>query len=570
MDFFIYFTKTFATDLYKKGERGVFNNASCKPCMNKTTFVRIFLCVIILGVLVASAFIDVNQTPTGQAVTIGRYIPAGLYETAHEVSESLAQERTVLQVIADTNDFLNSNVAWGIFMCALLVGTGVYLSIRTGFIQIRYFHYIMKHTIGNLFSPKDKKKAGNRGAISPFQALCTALAATVGTGNIAGVAGAIVLGGPGAVFWMWVAAFMGMCTKYAEIVLAVKFREKNSQGEWVGGPMYYIKNGLGKGWGFLGIAFSVLGALASFGIGSMTQVNTIAGTFINAVDSVTTRTIAGTETEKALRLIIGLIIAGLAGVVIIGGLKRLGSVAEKIVPVMSCFYILGTLAVIFINAENLGMVFGSIFQAAFTREAAFGGAGSFVFMTAVKKGIGRGVFSNEAGLGSAPIAHASSSETDPVLQGFYGVFEVFADTIVICTLTALAILCSGVVPFGNAAMAGADTTILAFSTVFGHKAASIFIAAAILFFSFSTILSWSFYGRRCVGYLTGNKGLLFYEIVFLITIVLGATLDLSLVWNIAETLNGFMAVPNIIAVLALSGTVITLTRDHFSKVKMLK
>lgn len=561
-------------DYIEKEKEGRQKDASCKQCMNKTTLARILLCVIILGVLIASAFIDVNQLPTGDAVAIGRYIPAGVSETTGDAVNGAkgdsGQERTLMQAIADVNDFLNSNVAWGIFMCTLLVGTGVYLSFRSGFMQLRHFGYIMENTIGKLFAGKRNKKTADDGAITPFQALCTALAATVGTGNIAGVAGAIVLGGPGAVFWMWMAAFMGMCTKYAEIVLAVKFREKNSRGEWVGGPMYYIKNGLGKGWSFLGAAFSVLGAIASFGIGSMTQVNTIAGTFIKAVDSVAATEIAGTEAEKTLRLMIGLIIAALAGLVIIGGIKRLGRVTEKIVPVMSAFYILGALVVIVKNAENLGMVFDSIFRAAFTREAAFGGVGGFVFMTAVKRGVGRGVFSNEAGLGSAPMAHASSSEADPVRQGFYGVFEVFADTIVICTLTALVILSSGVVHFADASMAGAETTILAFSSVFGSKVASLFIAVAILFFAFSTILSWSLYGRRCFGYLTKNRGLLFYEMLFLITIVLGATLDLSLVWNIADTLNGFMAVPNLIAILALSGTVASLTREHFSKVKTLK
>ena len=251
--------------------------------------------------------------------------------------------------------------------------------------------------------------------------------------------------------------------------------------------------------------------------------------------------------------------------VVIGGIKRLGSVAEKIVPAMSVFYIIGSLIVIFANISNLGMVFKSIFQAAFTPEAAFGGVTGFVLMNAIKRGVGRGVFSNEAGLGSAPIAHAASSETDPVKQGIYGVFEVFADTIVICTMTSLVVLSSNVVPWGNADLAGADTTILAFGTVFGPKVSSIFIAVAILFFAFSTILSWSLYGQRCFGYLTGNKGVIVYQIAFIASVVIGATLKLSLVWNIADTMNGFMAVPNLIALLALSGVVVKLTRDHFKK-----
>ena len=532
--------------------------------MKKNTLVRVLLCVVIFGVLIASAFIDMNQKPAGNAVTIGSYAdgnPAAEEIAADDAAAETA-ERGFADKITAANNFLN-DIAWGVFMCALLVGTGAYLSARMGFPQFRRFGYIMRNTIGKLFR-KEKSEAGE-GEITPFQALCTALAATVGTGNIAGVTGAIVLGGPGAVFWMWVAALMGMCTKYAEIVLAVKYREKNARGEWIGGPMYYIKNGLGKGWGWLGVMFAAFGALAAFGIGSMTQINTIAGTFVAAIDSVTETVITGTATETTVRWIVGIVIAALVALVVIGGIKRLGSVAEKIVPAMSVFYIIGSLIVIFANISNLGMVFKSIFQAAFTPEAAFGGVTGFVLMNAIKRGVGRGVFSNEAGLGSAPIAHAASSETDPVKQGIYGVFEVFADTIVICTMTSLVVLSSNVVPWGNADLAGADTTILAFGTVFGPKVSSIFIAVAILFFAFSTILSWSLYGQRCFGYLTGNKGVIVYQIAFIASVVIGATLKLSLVWNIADTMNGFMAVPNLIALLALSGVVVKLTSDHFKK-----
>lgn len=532
--------------------------------MSKTNRNRIILCIVIFGVLIASAFVNTNQQATGNGVPVGNYAVSALTPAAPAAvsGDAAAAAKTFADIVAEINGFLNSNIAWGIFMCLLLVGTGAFLSVRTGFLQFSHFGYIMKNTIGKIFH-KDNAKVVEKGAITPFQALCTALAATVGTGNIAGVTGAIVLGGPGAVFWMWIAAFMGMCTKYAEIVLAVKYREKNAKGEWIGGPMYYIKNGLGKGWNWLGTLFAVLGALAAFGIGSMTQINTIAGTLVTAIDSVTHTTIAGSSTEMTIRLIVGLVIAILVGVVIIGGVKRLGAVTEKIVPVMSVFYIIGSLIVIIANFGRLGMVFGSIFQAAFTGEAVVGGVGGFVLMTAIKKGVGRGVFSNEAGLGSAPIAHASSSESNPVKQGLYGVFEVFADTIVICTMTALVVLSSNVVPWGNADLAGADTTIMAFGTVFGPKLSSIFIAIAIFFFAFSTLLSWSLYGQRCFGYLTKERGVRVYQIIFLLTVILGATVKLSLVWDIADTLNGFMAIPNLIALLALSGTVVKLTRDYF-------
>ena len=532
--------------------------------MKKATLVRVLLCAVIFGVLIASAFVDTTQKPTGNAVAVGSYAngnPAADEAAAADAAAEVAQKRTFADVVADANNFLN-DIAWGIFMCVLLVGTGAYISARTGFLQFRRFGYMMRSTVGRLFR-REKADVGE-GEITPFQALCTALAGTVGTGNIAGVTGAIVLGGPGAVFWMWVAALMGMCTKYAEIVLAVKYREKNAKGEWVGGPMYYMKNGLGKGWGWLAVMFAAFGALASFGIGSMTQVNTIAGTFVTAIDSVTATVITGTQTEAIVRWVVGVVIAALVALVVIGGIKRLGSVAEKIVPAMSVFYIIGSLIVIFSNIGNLGMVFKSIFQAAFTPEAAFGGVTGFVLMNAIKRGVGRGVFSNEAGLGSAPIAHANSSETEPVRQGLYGVFEVFADTIVICTMTSLVVLTSNIVPWGNADMAGADTTILAFGTVLGPKASSIFIAIAILFFAFSTILSWSLYGQRCFAYLTKGRGVIVYQIAFIATVVIGATLKLSLVWNIADTMNGFMAVPNLIALLALSGTVVKLTKEHFN------
>ena len=461
-----------------------------------------------------------------------------------------------------------NGIAWGPWMLLLLVGTGIYLSIRSGFIQFSKFGYVMKNTIGKVFS----KQAAGDGEVTPFQAVTTALAATVGTGNIAGVTGAIALGGPGAVFWMWISALFGMVTKYAEVVLAIRYRERNAKGDWVGGPMYYIKNGLGKSWQWLGVLFSLLGALAAFGIGNMTQVNTIAGSVNNAIDA-----FGGNTSAKAVMIIgqsvpvssivIGVTIAAVVGLVLFGGIKRIGAVAEKLVPFMAAVFILCSLSVVISNIGILGSVFGMIFKGAFNAEAALGGAFGITIMTTIQKGVGRGVFSNEAGLGSAPMAHAASSESDPVKQGMYGIFEVFMDTIVICTLTALTVLCaveSGV-PIVWGESAGTELVAAAFGTVFGGKIGSLIVAVAIALFALTTILSWALYGSRCCEYLLGTKSVPFYQIFFVFVVVIGATLKLELVWNIADTLNGFMAVPNLIALLGLSGVVVKLTKEHFSK-----
>ena len=447
-------------------------------------------------------------------------------------------------------------------MLVLLVGTGIWFTIRSGFFQFAKFGHVMKNTVGKLFH-KDKKENSEKGAITPFQALTTAMAGTVGTGNIAGVAGAIVLGGPGAVFWMWISALFGMMTKFAEVVLSLQYREKDENGEWIGGPMYYIKNGMGKRWKWLAVIFALLGTLASFGIGNMTQVNTIAETFVNAADTITAATLAGTQTETILRIVVGVVIAALVAVVIIGGVSRIGKVTEKLVPFMSIFYIIGALVIVFANISKIGPVFATIFQSAFAPRAMIGGVGGFLILNTIKRGVSRGVFSNEAGLGSAPIAHASSSERNPVKQGLYGIFEVFMDTIVICTLTALVILMSGiVVPWGNEDMAGAQVTVMAYGSIFGAKFASIFVAIAILCFALSTTLSWALYGQRCFGFLTGERGVRIYQIVFIFMAVAGATMNLKLVWDIADTLNGLMAIPNLIALLALSGVVIRLLKEY--------
>ena len=459
-----------------------------------------------------------------------------------------------------------NGIAWGPWMLLLLVGTGVYLSCRVGFLQFRKFGYAMKNTIGKVFQ---KSEAGE-GEVTPFQAVSTALAATVGTGNIAGVTGAICVGGPGAVFWMWVSALFGMVTKYAEVVLAVRYRERNAQGDWVGGPMYYIRNGLGKGWNWLACVFCVLGALAAFGIGNMTQVNTIASSINTAIDSFGGSTAAYTvqmfgQTVPISSVMTGCVIAMIVGMVLFGGIKRIGAVAEKMVPVMAAIYIVASLIVVGGNIGSLGTVFAMIFKGAYSAEAALGGAFGITIMTTIQKGVGRGVFSNAAGLGSAPMAHAASSEKDPVKQGLYGIFEVFMDTIVICTLTALTLLCGAADKIVWGKSAGAELIAASFSSVFGAQMGSMLVAVGITLFALSTILSWSLYGSRCFEFLTGGKGVRAYQILFVIVVVIGATLKLDLVWNIADTLNGFMAVPNLVALLGLSPVVVKLTKAYFSK-----
>jgi len=528
--------------------------------MKKEQITRILIAVFVFGFLVLSGYVFISQEPTGAATPIGNFV----FNNVSKETSTTTYNSEIIALIAKKNSFLNDNVAWGIFMCCLLVGTGVFYSIRLGFMQFTKFGAVMQQTVVRMVK---RDKQAKKGELTPFQAFCTAMAGTVGTGNIAGVTGAIVLGGPGAVFWMWVAALFGMLTKYAEIVLAVHFREKDKNDEWVGGPMYYIKNGMGKNWTWLAVVFAVLATIASFGIGCMTQANTIAGTFLTAVNSVTASDLTGTSAETWIRLGMGLFVAICVGIVVIGGLKRMGRVTETIIPFMSLLYIILSIIVIAANYNNIGMAFGAIFQSAFTTEACIGGVSGFVFMKALQKGVGRGVFSNEAGLGSAPIAHATTSETNPVKQGLYGIFEVFVDTIIICTMTALVVLTANVVPWGVKSMAGCDTTILSFATVFGDEASSIMIAIALFFFAFSTILGWSLYGSRCFGFLTKGKFVLVYQIVFLVLIVIGSTMDLSLAWNISDTLNGFMAAPNLIALLCLSGVVVKLTKEYFNKKK---
>lgn len=463
---------------------------------------------------------------------------------------------SLLCLVSDINSRVNS-VVWGLPMMALIVGIGLYISIRTGFLQFKKFGYMLKCTVGQLF----KKTEAKKGEITPFQALTTALAGTVGTGNIAGVAGAITLGGPGAVFWMWVSAAFGMATKYAEIVLALKYRERNPKGDLVGGPMYYIKNGLGKSWRALALLFSVFGALSAFGIGNIAQVNTIAASVSSAVSAFVP---SASGYTASINLFVGIVCALFVGAVLLGGLKSIGRVTEKIIPFMSVLYMSFSLVVILYNYDSIGRVFLLIIRGAFNPQAALGGSFGIGLMQAVKLGVGRGVFSNEAGLGSAPIAHASSSEQSPVKQGLYGIFEVFFDTIVVCTLTSLAILCSST-HIGYGDTAGAELTIAAFATAFGVKTAGVVIAGGIIFFAFSTMLSWSLYGMRCAEFLFGSKVNKAYMLLFTLIIVAGATMELSLAWDISDTLNGLMAIPNLIALLCLSGGVFSATKEFFKK-----
>ena len=459
----------------------------------------------------------------------------------------------MLQIIETINTAVN-NFIWGVPAMVCIFGVGLYLSIRTNFLQIRKFPYAIKTTLGRIF----RKRDASDGAITPFQAVCTALAATVGTGNIAGVAGAIAIGGPGAIFWMWVSALFGMCTKFAEVTLAVHYREINANGELVGGPMYYIKNGLGKKWNWLAYLFAAFGVLTVFGTGNATQVNTIT-TAVNS--ALLNYNVISESSVSTSNLIIGIIIAILIAMILLGGVKRIGQVTEKLVPFMALLYILLGLGVILLNIQHVPSVFASIFRGAFQPAAVTGGIIGSMF-TSMKKGVSRGIFSNEAGLGTGSIAHACADTKKPVKQGMFGIFEVFTDTIVICTLTALVILCSGVtVNYGEAA--GAELTILGFTSTYGNWI-SIFTAVAMCCFAFSTALGWGLYGARCIEFLFSEKVIKPFMVVYSLVAIVGATANLGLMWNIADTFNGLMAIPNLIALFLLSGTVVRLTKVSFA------
>ena len=445
--------------------------------------------------------------------------------------------------IASINQVVNGFI-WGAPAMICIIGVGLLLSVRTRFIQIRKFGIAMKNTVGKIF---DKTQAKD-GSMSPFQAVCTALAGTVGTGNIAGVAGAIALGGPGAIFWMWCSAFLGMCTKFSEVTLAIHFREKNSNGEYVGGPMYYIKNGLSKKWYFLAVLYAVFGVLTVFGTGNATQVNTIVASINSALMSF--HIIDGTN-DKA-NLIFGIFIAALVAMVLLGGIKRIGQVTEKLVPFMAVLYVILALGVIIMNIEHVPAVFSEIFSGAFSPRAATGGVIGSMFLS-MKKGVSRGIFSNEAGLGTGSIAHACADTDNAVHQGMFGIFEVFMDTIIICTLTGLVILLAAPgITYGQAA--GAELTISGFTSTYGSWV-SIFTAVAMCCFAFSTIIGWGLYGSRCIEFLGGEKLVRPFLVIYSFVSIVGATINLGLLWDIADTFNGLMAVPNLISLLMLSGQV---------------
>jgi AGCS family alanine or glycine:cation symporter len=467
----------------------------------------------------------------------------------------------MVQTVENVNNAVNGFV-WGLPMLILLVGTGILMTALTKLFQVTHFKHWVKNTIGGIF--KDKHVTAHTGKedtqISQFQSLCTALAATIGTGNIAGVAAAIVAGGPGAIFWMWIVAFFGMMTNFSENVLGIYYRRRNERNEWCGGAMYYLKDGLGAKKGckqigaILAVLFSVFCVLASFGIGNMSQINSIA---VNMNSAFGIPFVAS-----------GLFLMIIAGLVIVGGLKRIAAVTERLVPFMAVIYLVGALIVFFANINQVGAVFTSIIKGAFGLKAVGGGIVGSGIAYALQWGMKRGVFSNEAGLGSSVMVHSSSNVREPVIQGMWGIFEVFADTIIVCTLTAFAVLSSGLVDLetGTVLSDQVSTALVAeaFSTIFG-KAGSAFIAIAILFFAFSTVLGWSQYGSKGFEYLFGTKAIKFYQVVFVVFIFVGATMDLSLAWDLSDTFNGMMAIPNLIGVIALSGTVMKITQNYVDR-----
>lgn len=456
----------------------------------------------------------------------------------------------MLESIIKINQAVNGFI-WGVPAMICIIGVGLLLSVRTRFIQVRKFGAALKNTIGKIF---DKTQAKD-GSMSPFQAVCTALAGTVGTGNIAGVAGAIALGGPGAIFWMWCSAFLGMCTKFSEVTLAIHFREKNANGEYVGGPMYYIKNGLSKKWHFLAVLYALFGVLTVFGTGNATQVNTIVSSIHSALHNL--HIIDGTVDERA-NLIFGIFIAAFVAMVLLGGIQRIGQVSEKLVPFMAALYVILAIGVVILHISRVPAAFAMIFKSAFTPQAATGGIIGSMFLS-MKKGVSRGIFSNEAGLGTGSIAHACADTNNAIHQGMFGIFEVFMDTIVICTLTGLVILLGAPnIVYGQAA--GAELTISGFTATYGGWV-SIFTAVAMCCFAFSTIIGWGLYGSRCIEFLGGEKLVRPFLVAYSFVSIIGATINLGLLWDIADTFNGLMAIPNLIALLILSGQVKKLAID---------
>ena len=474
--------------------------------------------------------------------------------------------------LASINSVINDFV-WVKIGLFLLIGSGILLTCCTKFFQITQLKHWWKMTIGSLFvRDSNATKKTDEKTISQFQALCTALAATIGTGNIAGVSAAIVIGGPGAVFWMWFAAFFGMMTNFSENILGIYFRRRNTDGEWSGGAMYYLKDGLGSYKGCKGIGsvlatlFAIFAMLASFGIGNMGQVNKITLNLEAAFfKNVSLGTIAGIP---VINLIIGVVLMILGGLIIIGGLQRIAAVAERIVPFMAIAYIIGAVAVFFMNIQSAGAMFASIFRFAFGVKAVAGGAAGVAISQVITQGCKRGVFSNEAGLGSSVMVHSSSNVKEPVKQGMWGVFEVFFDTFVVCTFTAIVVMSSGCIDLETGlAMPGVnDATLVsqAFGKVFG-PAGEMFIAVAMLLFAFTTILGWSQYGAKAVEYLFGDKGVKVYKVIFVLMIISGAVMTSSLAWDISDTFNGLMMIPNLIGVVSLLPLVAKITSNYVAR-----
>ncbi len=487
-----------------------------------------------------------------------------------------------LQTLEAVNSEING-VVWGAFGLLLLIGTGILITTLTKFFQVSHIGMWFKHTIGSLFNKSVIKHSNEKGTISPFQALCTALAATVGTGNIAGVAAAICIGGAGAVFWMWVAAFFGMMTNYAENVLGIYFRRKNENGEWSGGAMYYLADGLGKKKGMkyvgkvLAVLFCIFTMLAAFGIGSMGQVNKIVTNIAHAFDVSALSSVEVFSGVSLYNIILGAVIMLLTALITLGGLKRIANVAEKIVPAMIVLFVLGSLSILAINYANILPAFKAIFVNAFKPEAFVGGGIGAVVGKVVTQGFKRGVFSNEAGLGSSVMVHSNSNVKEPVKQGMWGIFEVFADTMVVCTMTALVILTAGGldggvfnVLTGEVAAGYTDATLVggAFNSVFswgniGEK----FIAVAMFLFAFTTVLGWSHYGSKAWEYLFGAKTTFIFRIIHVCTVIFGAVLTSSLAWDISDTFNGLMMIPNLIGVIVLSPLVVKITKNYLQRVK---
>ena len=485
----------------------------------------------------------------------------------------------IIEKITEINGAVNG-VVWGIPGLVLLIGTGILLTVLTKVFQVSRIGHWWKNTIGSLFKKDVIGHSKEKGSISPFQALCTALAATVGTGNIAGVAAAICIGGAGAVFWMWVAAFFGMMTNFSENVLGMYFRRKNANGEWSGGAMYYLKDGLGskKGCKWIGtvlaVLFSIFTMLASFGIGSMGQVNKIVANFAAAFDVKALSSVTVFGDVSLYNIIIGVVIMALTALITLGGLKRIASVAEKIVPFMVVLFVAGSLVIIGINYQSIIPAFKAIFVNAFKPQAFVGGGIGGVII-AMTNGFKRGVFSNEAGLGSSVMVHSNSNIKEPVKQGMWGIFEVFAATKIVCTMTALVVLTSGGlaggafnVETGKIAEGLTDATLVAgaFNEVFpwgniGQR----FIAIAMFLFAFTTVLGWSHYGSKAWEYLFGSKTTFIFRIIHVITVIFGAVLSSSLAWDISDTFNGLMMIPNLIGVIVLAPLVVKITKNYIDR-----